>query len=416
MTMPWFPMSISGRKSSERKRARWRRLRYWSPIAEPLERRTLLTLTLAPLANQTVNPGAYVTAAAIATDSTAGQTLTFSLATGCLRAAINQTTGGFSWSVPSSESTGSYPITVTVTSDSTPPLSASQTFTIRVPAQTQPFVAAADIPVVPPSVDGGNQNIGDVVIGDFNNDGIPDMLVANTGGVYGLAFVPGLGGGRFGAPVYSAPGDFFSSLAVGDFSQNGQLDVAATEWGLDSVSIFLGNGNGTFTADGTYSVGQGPTSIVAADFTGTGILDLAVANETSGNVAVPMGNGDGTFQPAVDYPAGSEPWSIATGNFTGSGEPDIAVLDHDNLGTVDVLPNEGNGTFGTAISTTTGIGDPLAMAPGNFESDGSTDLAITGGSSGGGAVYVLPGVGNGTFLRRLTKRRSFRARRSLPGT
>jgi hypothetical protein len=373
-------------------------MRYRSPIGEPLESRTLLTLTLAPLASQTVNPGAYVTAVAIATDTNSGDTLSFSLGTGApAGAAINQTTGAFSWTVPSSEPPGSYPVTITVTTNGGAPLSASQTFPIVVPAQTQPFEAATDIPAVPPSLDGGNQNIGDVVVGDFTGNGINDMLVANAGGIDGLAFLPGVGGGRFGAPVYSGPDQYFSSLAVGYFNNSGKLGVAATDPYTGSVTVFLGNGDGTFTADGTYAVGQGSSSIVAADFSGSGNLDIAVANEWSGTVSVLMNNGDGTFQPAGNYPAGSDPASIVSGNFTGSGEPDLALVDPES-GTVDVLPNTGKGTFGKTISTQTGISDPTQIAAGDFESDGNTDLAVIGDASTGEGVYVLPGTGTGSFL------------------
>jgi Putative Ig domain/PKD domain/FG-GAP-like repeat len=354
--------------------------------------------TLAPLANQTVNAGALVTAVAFATDPDQALTLTFGLGTGAPQGAtINPTTGAFSWTVPSSEPPGSYPVTINVTTNGTPPLSASQTFAIVVPAQTQPFLAATDIPAVPPSFDGGNQNIGDVVVGEFTGNGINDMLVANAGGIDGLAFLPGLGGGRFGAPVYSAPDQYFKSLAVGDFNNDGKLGVAASDPYTGSVTVFIGNGDGTFTADGTYAVGQGSSSIVAADFSGSGNLDLAVANEGSGTVSVLLNNGDGTFQPSVNYPAGSDPASIVSGNFTGSSEPDLAVVDPES-GTVDVLPNTGKGTFGKAISTQTGMSDPTQIAAGDFESDGNTDLAVIGGGSTGEGVYVLPGTGSGSFL------------------
>ena len=40
-----------------------------------------------------------------------------------------------------------------------------------------------------------------------------------------------------------------------------------------------------------------PRSIAAGDFTGDGELDLAVANRADGTVSVLLGNGDGTFGP-----------------------------------------------------------------------------------------------------------------------
>ena len=123
---------------------------------------TDLPPTLAPLADQTVNQGSNVTAVAFGTDPNQGQTLTYGLGPGAPSgAAINPTTGAFSWAVPATEPPGSYPVTVAVTDNGTPPLSAMQTFTINVNAAppSQPFVAATNYSSggVAPTLDGINR-------------------------------------------------------------------------------------------------------------------------------------------------------------------------------------------------------------------------------------------------------------------
>ena len=67
---------------------------------------------------------------------------------------------------------------------------------------------------------------------------------------------------------------------AGDFTGDGHLDLAVAEHQrLDgTVSVLLGNGDGTFQPQVTYAVGSDPHAIVAGDFTGDGQLDLAVAN------------------------------------------------------------------------------------------------------------------------------------------
>ena len=42
--------------------------------------------------------------------------------------------------------------------------------------------------------------------GDFNNDGIPDIITGNNGGGYGVSVNLGIGDGRFRNPLNSAPG------------------------------------------------------------------------------------------------------------------------------------------------------------------------------------------------------------------
>jgi len=88
---------------------------------------------LSPIGNHTVIAGQTVALTAQATDPDPGQTLTYSLNPGAPAGAmINPSTGTFSWSVPATQVPGDYPVTVRVTDNGSPPLSAAQTFIIHV--------------------------------------------------------------------------------------------------------------------------------------------------------------------------------------------------------------------------------------------------------------------------------------------
>ena len=115
---------------------------------------------------------------------------------------------------------------------------------------------------------------------------------------------------------------------AGDFTGDGQLDLAVANDGRTTVSVLLGNGDGTFQPAVDYAVGSIPIAIVAGDFNGDGHLDLAVVNAdfgTTAHVSVLLGNGDGTFQPQVSYAVGRGPARIVAGDFTGDGHLDLAV-------------------------------------------------------------------------------------------
>ena len=220
---------------------------------------------------------------------------------------------------------------------------------------SSPFVAAVNIP---DSVGiAGNIAIEAVAVGDFNNNGHPDILIANAGGGNGLSLLPGLGGGQFGAPIVSAPGAYYSTFAVGDFNHDGNLDVAAgadvqvTSGTQNVVTMLMGNGDGTFHTWFSYAVGQGVNTVVAADFNGDGNLDLATSNDGSDNVSVLIGNHNGTFKTAVvcrRNPVGP----LVTGDFNGDGKPDLAVLNQNPGGSeVTVLSNNGDGAGNLAITS-----------------------------------------------------------------
>jgi hypothetical protein len=92
--------------------------------------------------------------------------------------------------------------------------------------------------------------------GDFNNDGIPDLVVGNnqgTGG-FGISVLLGKGDGRFQNALNAAKGIGTIAMAVGDFNGDGKRDVAVAGYvGTEQnvIQILLGKGDGTFTTGQT---------------------------------------------------------------------------------------------------------------------------------------------------------------------
>src|SRR5436190_1303152 len=88
--------------------------------------------TLNPIGNKTVNELSALTFTATASDPDAGQTLTFSLDAGAPAGAAITTGGAFSWTPTEAQGPGSYPITVRVTDNGSPAMSASEAITVTV--------------------------------------------------------------------------------------------------------------------------------------------------------------------------------------------------------------------------------------------------------------------------------------------
>src|SRR5437867_55261 len=100
---------------------------------------------LASIADQSVNEGTLLQLTASATDADLpANTLSFSLDAGApAGAAINATTGVFSWTPSEAQGPGDYSVTVRVTDSGTPALSASRTFAIHVTEVNSAPVLAA---------------------------------------------------------------------------------------------------------------------------------------------------------------------------------------------------------------------------------------------------------------------------------
>jgi hypothetical protein len=235
-----------------------------------------------------------------------------------------------------------------------------------------------------------------VATGDFNGDGVPDLVVANAGSDNVSVFL-GNGDGTFRGTTRVPAGNSPWSVAVGDFNDDGLADLAVVNhMYYGNVSVLLGNGDGTFMAPQTFAVDSYPSSVAVGKFRGVGMPDdLAVANFNSGSVSVLLGIGDGTFLAPQNFGADGFPRSVAVGDFNGDGKLDLAVAS-DGSNDVSVLLGLGDGSFLAAVSYDVGPDSIFpSVAVGDFNGDEVQDLVVASGFYG--KVSVLLGNGDGTF-------------------
>ena len=96
---------------------------------------------------------------------------------------------------------------------------------------------------------------------------------------------------------------------------------------------------------------------------------------------------------------GTGPVAIATGDFNNDGNTDLAVL-NGTTGTVSILLGDGNGAFAPAlvpVTLTTGVG-PVAIVAGAFNTNNDTnlDLAVVNRTDKTVSVFLGDGTGNFT--------------------
>ena len=228
-----------------------------------------------------------------------------------------------------------------------------------------------------------------VATGDFNGDGIRDVVVVNSIDNT-VSILLGQRNGTLGPKTDFPVGKSPSAVAVGDFNADGKTDLAVTNSEDGTVSILLGNGDGTFQGPVDYATGKGPTSLVAADLNNDGKLDLAVANMADSSVSILLGNGDGSFGPHSDFAAASSPTALVAGDFNGDGKLDLVVA---GAG-ASILLGNGDGTFASTVSIFQGSG-PESVAAADISGFGKLDLIIAD-SAANQAVYLVGG-GDGTF-------------------
>lgn len=231
---------------------------------------------------------------------------------------------------------------------------------------------------------------------DFNEDGYPDLVVANsTDGT--LSILLNNGAGSFTVSSTQTVGGSPYAIAIGDFNRDGHQDIAVANAIGNSVTILLGDGTGNFTSAGSpVMTGSTPTAILTADFNNDGYLDLAVANYFDSSLSILYGNGNGGFTAGatVTLADGASPLSIATGDVNSDGIPDLVVPD--SSGAINIYCGTLSSGFPSTATTTIASGaDAISVALEDLNSDGNLDLIYTNYS--GGSVNILYGDGAAHF-------------------
>jgi hypothetical protein len=187
----------------------------------------------------------------------------------------------------------------------------------------------------------------------------------------------GRGDGSFGSAKASPSGVGPTRIAVGDFNEDGNLDLSVV--GLQfypfetAVLLLLGRGDGTFGIPTQLLEEFWIASIVAGDFNGDGILDLCMSNRL-GYASLILGNGDGNFGAATSYETGYDSFDLVVGDFDSDRRLDIAVA---NQGSSDVTVLINHGPFPNRPPSA----DAAAVSSAECQSSIGADVTLDGSAS-----------------------------------
>jgi hypothetical protein len=288
--------------------------------------------------------------------------------------------------------------------------------------QCEPPLTGATCPINYPSQGEPYFGTASLAEGDLTGNGNTDLVVANFIGtgvcpISGcLSILYGNSNGTFQDPVaLTADTDAPLEVVVGDFNGDGRPDIAIAN-GLETVTVLLNQGTDAQghaifkPASGSpFPLAGAPAGatvgMTTADLTGHGKVDLVLSVQpgfgsqgtcgTSNCVEVltDLNDGSGNFSPAVAYPVDGS-GQIAAADLRGTGRDDVLVPGGAGF---QVLLNQGNGTLGTPSQPFTypDAANPQALAVADFNNDGKLDVAM---ADFGSAITVLfKGNGDGTF-------------------
>lgn len=281
----------------------------------------------------------------------------------------------------------------------------------------------------------------DVIAGDINGDGIPEVLVAKeytdlisiynntlsevystgiTGGPNSLAITDmdgdgktdiiigcdrsssivvlrntGTGGSLSFSKQSISVSNFMAKLAVRDMDGDGKPDICGIIPASNTLSILRNTyttGNLTFSIS-TFTTSADPVQIQVDDLDGDDKPDIAISNATGKTLSVFRNNssaGTITLETKIDYTANGTPAGLSIADIDGDTRPEIVIGDAANS-SVQVFKNNstsGNISF-SGVTYTTGIRSDC-VAINDFDGDGKNDVAIADKNSN--AIQVLRNI------------------------
>jgi len=214
-------------------------------------------------------------------------------------------------------------------------------------------------------------------IADINNDGLPDLILANRGEVSKTAnyFCLNKGGGQFNKDCISFAPYPATTVTPADFNNDGFIDLIVPYRDRGQSYIYLGNSSFAYSDNSRIPFGPPDATIrvaSVADFNGDRFLDIVTVDENKG-VNLYFGQKAQTYLGISLADSKIVPYALAVADLNKDGRVDVIVGHEEAPSTV--FYNDGPGRGFRSISFGDAKGTVYGFAVGDFNEDGIPDIA-----------------------------------------
>jgi predicted nucleotidyltransferase len=246
---------------------------------------------------------------------------------------------------------------------------------------------------------------GSAAWGDYDNDGDLDILLTgNSNGIIVSRLYRNDGASGFTNTGAALTGVWNSSVAWGDYDNDGDLDILLTGQvsGGGSVSkVYRNDGGGVFTDSGASLTAVSLSAVAWGDYDNDGDLDALVTGDSGGytpSATLYRNDGGGSFSDSGAGLTGVYYGSVAWGDYDNDGDPDILITGSGPLGRTSTLfRNDTPSGFTDSGVVLTGV-NASSVAWGDYDNDGDLDILLTGNEDATTARSIVYGNdGAGSF-------------------
>ena len=236
-----------------------------------------------------------------------------------------------------------------------------------------------------------------VAVGDYDNDGYPDILT--VGYDTGMRIYHNLGNGKFEMVKHEPISGSRAGLFV-DLDNDGFLDIAIAAFSGKRI-LWRNMGDGRFEDATPDDVSMTGHDLVAIDYNNDGLMDICFSTTSTGKLF--RNDGGWKFEDVTAKSGIKTGWiSIGAGDINNDGFIDIITTST----AVTLYRNNGDGTFTDITKEANVVGSNRTSAAmfGDYDNDGYLDLML--GSSWAqtpGRSYLYHNNGDGTFRDVTTK-------------